>query len=76
MGIEHVNSIDVLDKSARFVGFDPWLVKRATSGFSTCFSSSVAKQVVRFCCPFYLSLTNVETMKKTLTEKGPFPRFD
>ena len=56
--------LDVFDKSAWFVGFVPWLVKRATSGFSTCFSSSVAKQVVRFCCPFYLSLTNVETMKK------------
>ena len=68
------HQLDVFDKSAWFVGFDPWLVKRAISGFSTCFSSSVAKQVVRFCCPFYRSLTNGETMKKKRKAKRVLSR--
>ena len=56
------------------------MVKRATSLFNS-FCSNVAKQVARFCCPFYHTLRNDdddgdgnENVKKTDGSlKGVFP---
>ena len=49
-----------------------WVVKRATSLFNS-FCSNVAKQVARFCCPFFRTLTSLTVeavILATLVRRG------
>jgi len=48
--------------------FDLWVVKRATSQ-SNLFCSNVAKQVGRFCCPFFRSLRLLSRVKTLVSRE-------